>query len=335
MRFIQTFGNAGIIHQTGRNHAARAALRRRNGQMPRHQRAPCRLLHGAVARLGHVVNAVAQHAADSVHNRLNLPQRLRLVPAARGDAELAFAQGAIRRDSHAFAVFNPLRAFLCDLGFAHAVNADEPRRDAAARPGRQPVIDLPAEHIGHLVRRTGELNDDFTVLFDHAAGRGAACVGQNGAALGEHRLFAVIHRAGAPDFDEVFSDRLPALGVKHHRQAQQLGGNLLAQIILCRPKAARGDDQIASGKRQRQRFAHSLRVIAHHLMVIHRDAEALQFAREHLRVTVGDLPHQQLRADGHNFCNHLFSFRGTLGLCPKPHQEPKVLGFPTLFIASR
>ena len=90
-------------------------------------------------------------------------------------------------------------------------------------------------------------------------------------------------------------------------QAQQLRSRLLGEVVLRGAEATGGDHDVAAREREGERVLHPLRVIAHRRVVVDRNAQRLQPAREVLRVRVDDLTHQQLRADGDDFRDHAIS----------------------------
>ena len=51
-------------------------------------------------------------------------------------------------------------------------------------------------------------------------------------------------------------------------------------------------------------FRKALRIVAHHGMVVDRDAQGAEFLRNHLRVRVGDIAQQQFRSDSNQFRRH-------------------------------
>ena len=76
--------------------------------------------------------------------------------------------------------------------------------------------------------------------------------------------------------------------------ARNLCRHALGDII---DRRAGGNDDIRTAERKAVGVLQSLRIIAHDGLVLLRDAQRGQAAREELRVGVEDLPHQEFRAD--------------------------------------
>ena len=79
--------------------------------------------------------------------------------------------------------------------------------------------------------------------------------------------------------------------------AHNLCRHAFGDIIDRRAEATGGNDDIRAAERKAVGVLQALRIIAHDGLVLLRDTQRGQAAREELRVGVEDLPHQEFRAD--------------------------------------
>ena len=162
------------------------------------------------------------------------------------------------------------------------------------------------EHHLQLARRAGKHGDGLVVLLDDAAGRSAVQVRHDDRTLGNQRLLQVVVGHDFPGALGVVANVNQAGFVLNQLESEVCRDGFLRQIVLRRPKAAGGDDEIAAGKRRGQRFVETADVIAHDGVAIDRNAQRAQALRDVLRVGVGNLPHEQLRSYGKDFAYHMY-----------------------------
>ena len=163
--------------------------------------------------------------------------------------------------------------------------------------GDRPVL----QHGPHFKGRTGQHQHIHTLCFKGAAGGGAHRIVEDHAIGGKLRLLAVVFRHGQVDVPgKVVPDRLQHILPQHQRLAKGLADGLLGEIVVGRPQAAGGEDDIRPFPGNLQRLTQPLRVVAHHSVPEHVDAYAAESLRDLLRVGVDNVAEKQLRAYGND-----------------------------------
>ena len=179
----------------------------------------------------------------------------------------------------------------------HDVMGDDHLAGKPPQIGKRPVF----EHRPHLKGRAGQHQHMDAIGFKGAAGGCSHRVCENRAVLRELRLLAVVFRHGQVDVPgKVVPDRLQHILPQHQRLAKGLADGLLGEIVVGRPQAAGGEDDIRPFPGNLQRLTQPLRVVAHHSVPEHVDAYAAESLRDLLRVGVDNVAEKQLRAYGND-----------------------------------
>ena len=142
------------------------------------------------------------------------------------------------------------------------------------------------------------MDNDFSITHrDNRAGGCAVRVHQQRRIRREHSLRKVVEGHVAVILLEAGANHLLRFREEDKLLARNLCRHALGDIIDRRAETAGGNDDIRAAERKAVGVLQALRIITHDGLVLLRDAQRGQAAREELRVGVEDLPHQEFRAD--------------------------------------
>ena len=231
---------------------------------------------------------------------------VRGVVAARGESDLdALDARGEEGDRHAPVARQGLEALahgLGETGLARPPRAQHPTRDHRGLPrvaltGQEVGQDRAFEHVGHLVGHAGHGVDHLLAYRADQSRRRAAGLGDDRGATGNVGLEQVVLGHRAPPRPEHRADCRHDLLVALEGHVHHLGERRAGDVVLSRPESAADDDRVAARERGAKRQHDALVVVADVLVEVRADPVRRELLAEPLRVRVGDLAEQQLRAD--------------------------------------
>ena len=183
------------------------------------------------------------------------------------------------------------------------------RHELRRQLGPQPLHALLFEQRLHLMRRTGQQDDDFFFAFilpaDPLSGRAAVGIGQNDGPgdhirlleiVGRH-LFPAARRKAAFQTNDDF--RIAA-----QLQSQRVGHSFAGEVVFRRPQTAHEDHNFRARKSEAGRPRQMFAIVADDRLENHIDAQQVQPFREVKGIRVLAEGSQQLGADGDNLGIH-------------------------------
>jgi len=187
---------------------------------------------------------------------------------------------------------------------AETERADHARVDDGVAPFFQERDDIMLQHGDQFGRRPRQHDDHLAGRRPHAAARrGPDVVGEDGRALGQHGLLALVlaHRRASL---EVAFQTAQAVLMDLQRSARHTGDGFLGQIVVRGAQAARRNDHIAAAQRFFQRVPQPPRIIAHGAGKKQVDPDGGELARDKRRVRVDRMPKQELGPYRNDFSIH-------------------------------
>ena len=237
--------------------------------------------HGIVVEAD---NLASQPAADFPFQGSQQGPRL-IFPVSPGrQADFDEAWPGIHGQGRIRLLLDQVHEFLFDEGFAHVIDFDIARSDAAlaAKSLEQPRFQAVFIHPAHFRWRSRQVDQGLAALLHgHTRCRTGAVIEEDGA-LWDHGLALLVFRHGrAAVMDEdPLADRFGDGFIINERHSHEAGADDLGHIALGRPEAACGDDHVDAGQGRLQGFFHALRVVADRRMIDDRIADFIEFPRQ-------------------------------------------------------
>ena len=161
------------------------------------------------------------------------------------------------------------------------------------------------EHAPQFGRHAGKQNDDVAIGFEPQSRRGAARVGQNRGAFGNHGLTIVDFGHRAAEAAKAFLDATQDFFVAKQFSAEQIGDGFARAVVVGGAEAAGGNDQIGAVERVAKGGAHFVWRVADDGLVGHANAQAVQFIREEKGIRVQAIRSKKFRTDSDDLRIHL------------------------------
>lgn len=188
--------------------------------------------------------------------------------------------------------------------FPHAEKAQLTRVEAHAAATLQVGQHVVGEHGVQLARRAGQQDGRLAAGFHDAAGRRAVRVGEDDAAAREARLLEVVGRHLAADGGKIGAQAFLLLRHGIERDVQRGSHGFLGQVVVSGSETAGEQHHVRARKRLAHGPGQAGGVVAHGDLIERLISERRQMPGDKLCVGVDNLPHEQLRADGYDLCDH-------------------------------
>ena len=250
----------------------------------------------------HPIDHRTQDGTDFLHNRGQHGLCRLLTPGLGGSTEPDLeglgvsCEGGIAHGGHF------LMEKLVHKGLPHTkghhVMGDNDFRGERAQIGKR----MAAQHSAHLMGRSRQHEHVNAVLLKGAARGSAHRIPKDHTARRQLCLLGVVLRHGGMHSSLIkFPDFLQNIPVQNQGLAEDFADGLLGQVVIGRPQAAGGDENIRPAAGNIQSLLQPDGVVAHHSVPEDIDAQGGEALGNLLGIGVGDVSQQQFGADGNNF----------------------------------
>jgi len=195
-----------------------------------------------------------------------------VVAGVGGDAQVAFSEFGKRGDAGVVRE-QQIPGHFFDLAFAQADYSQDPRLDNRSLPPQNLSKirkDALLYHGDELVRRPGQTDYDFSILFNKDSWGRSVRVGQTtpGDFFGDERL--LIESAGRAhcvlDYNRLKFGEFDR--ILNKRDIEDVADGLFSEVIHCGAQAAARDEQVASAQRLPDRVVNAVDIVANRGTII-------------------------------------------------------------------
>ena len=225
-----------------------------------------------------------QTVADFLFQRGQQVPRLVFLVSPGRQSDFDEARTGIHGQGRIRLALDQVHEFFFDKGFAHVIDFDVPRSDAAltAKGLKQPRFQAFFIHPAHFRRRSRQMYQGLAAfLHGHARCRPGTIVEED-RPLRDHSLALLVFRHGGTAMmdEDPLANGFSNGFIINEGQLHEAGSDDFRHIPLSRPETPGRNDQVDAGQSHFQGFFHALRVIANSCMVNDRIADFIEFPRQ-------------------------------------------------------